>query len=307
MRILVIGGNGFIGPFVTDQLVNSGHRIAVLSRSGSGLGADTLAIRGDRNNLESSIHEIEQFRPDLVIDLILYTEKQANEFVRLFRGLAKRVVVISSSDVYRNYDGLRRKSDHQPDTTPLDEDSPLRETRYPYRGAGLDIEWADDYDKILVEEIVRDSKELPATILRLPAVYGRGDRQGRVQEYLEKMDTGADEIELDELHATWKWTRGYVRNVADAICLAAEQEDSPGNVYNIGDEPTLTERQWIEAIATAAGWNGEITQSIPDQTLDFRYHLETDCSRFREEFNYSQSYTLKESLIRTIDWERSQV
>ena len=49
----------------------------------------------------------------------------------------------------------------------------------------------DNYDKILVERAVMGHAQLPATILRLPMVYGPGARDGnkrRFWGYLKRMD-----------------------------------------------------------------------------------------------------------------------
>ena len=111
--------------------------------------------------------------------MIVHTEAQARSLVECSRGIAKRWILISSGDVYRNYDGLRGRSPSPPDPTPLEEDGPLRETRYPYRGEGHSFDHAEDYDKIPVEQFAQAQPELPATVLRLPAVYGPGDDQHR--------------------------------------------------------------------------------------------------------------------------------
>src|ERR1039458_10088652 len=62
---------------------------------------------------------------------------------------------------------------------PLTEESPLRTTLHPYRNrpaGSIPFDWVTpDYDKILVERVVRSEPSLAATILRLPMVYGPGD------------------------------------------------------------------------------------------------------------------------------------
>jgi len=98
-------------------------------------------------------------------------------------------------DVYRSYERLRRLALSAPDITPASEDSPLRQTLFPYRAMA---KGPDDpffhYEKILVERVVNASPDLPATVLRLPAVYGPGDNQHRIFEYLKRMDDGRTAI-----------------------------------------------------------------------------------------------------------------
>ncbi|WP_433966418.1 NAD-dependent epimerase/dehydratase family protein [Tunturiibacter gelidiferens] len=64
MRILVIGGNGFIGSPLVSELVGSGHEVAVFHRrSDVGLAdSGVVQIQGDRNRL--SDYEGTAERPD---------------------------------------------------------------------------------------------------------------------------------------------------------------------------------------------------------------------------------------------------
>jgi hypothetical protein len=54
-------------------------------------------------------------------------EGEARELVDVFRGVSRRVVAVSSQDVYRAYDRVTRRDPGPPDPLPLTEDSPLRE------------------------------------------------------------------------------------------------------------------------------------------------------------------------------------
>jgi uncharacterized protein YbjT (DUF2867 family) len=54
MRILIIGGTGFIGPYLIKELINLGHEVAVFNRGNNPLNlptAEILHIAGDRNQL----------------------------------------------------------------------------------------------------------------------------------------------------------------------------------------------------------------------------------------------------------------
>lgn len=314
MKVLAIGATGFIGRHVVPLLVEQGIEVVVLHRgeTDADFPDGVRRIRGNRNCLEDAKAELDRFAPDVVLDAILYSEQQAREMVQAFRGNAGRVVALSSADVYRNYDGFRGKSTAQPDPVPLAEDAPLRDTRYPYRGCGLPFEHADDYEKILVEQVLLAEPDLPATLLRLPAVYGPGDPQHRLRPYLQRMVDGRPGILLQEEQAAWQWTRGYVGNVAAAIALAVADPRAVRRVFNVGDEPALSERAWVERIGAAAGWRGEVVavsaSELPNhlkQAFDWRYELWTDTSSIRDELGYVELIPLDEALDRTVEWERS--
>jgi nucleoside-diphosphate-sugar epimerase len=315
MKVLAVGGTGFIGSWVVRLLTERGYDVAVLHRgaTSTALAGKVRRIRGDRNEFADVELEVSRFRPDVVLDVIPYTESAARGLVETFRHLAQRIVVISSADVYRNYDGFRGRATAPPDPVPLSEDAPLRETRYPYRGCGLPFDWADDYDKILVEQIVLGEPTLPGTVLRLPAVYGPGDKQHRIRPYISRMTAGRPAVLLAKEQAGWRWTRGYVANVAAAIDLAVSDDRTAGRVYNVGEESARTEREWIEEIGMAVGWTGEIievpAEHLPEhlrRPFDFRYDLATDTTRIRE-LSYAELVHREEGLRQTIQWERSQL
>lgn len=315
MRVLAIGATGFIGPHVVRLLTEQGHDVSILHRgeTSSELPQEVRHIFGDRDDLVGLKSKLERFRPDVVLDLIPYTEAQAKKVIETFRGLARRVVSVSSADVYRNYDGLRGKSTVPPDRAPLSEDAPLRETRFPYQGNGLPFAWADDYDKILVETVVLGDPDLPGTVLRLPAVYGPGDKQHRLRPYLRPMDDGRSAILLSIEQAEWRWTRGYVKNVAAAIALVVADDRTADRIYNVGEEPTPTEREWIDRIGEVAGWTGKVValpaKHLPEhfhQPFDFRYDLASNTRCIRDELGYVEPVPRQKALEQTIEWERSQ-
>jgi nucleoside-diphosphate-sugar epimerase len=315
LKILIIGGTRFIGPYLLRHLVEAGHKIAVFHRgkTEADLPSGIIRINGDRKNLVNYKAEFESFAPEVVIDLIPYTEQEALDAMRVFKGLVGRFVAISSMDVYRAYDILRRVRPGPPDKVPLSEDSPLREQLYPYRSAssGPD-DMFYNYEKILVEKRVMGDRDLAGTILRLPAVYGPGDYQHRVFEFLKRMIDKRPKILLEEGRANWRWTRGYVDNVAAAIALAASDERAAGKIYNVGEEDTFTEIEWVRSIGQTAGWEGEIVtvpkEMLPDhltQPFNWEQDLYVDCGRIKMDLGYKDLISRKDALKETVSWERN--
>jgi nucleoside-diphosphate-sugar epimerase len=316
MRILIIGGTRFIGPHVVRRLVDAGGHSATLFHRGetkADLPPSVNHIYGKRRDLSSFAAEFKRLAPDVLLDMISYTEEEARTLMRVFKNVARRVVAISSADVYRAYGRLLRLETGEPDGVPLNEDSPLRETLYPHRAQA---EGTDDfkyhYDKILVERVLMNDNHLPGTILRLPAVYGAGDPQHRLFGYLKRMDDNRPAIILEEEQARWRWTRGYVENVADAIALAVIDNRAANRIYNVGERDALAEADWIRSIGQAAGWDGQLITvpkaSLPEHLaahVDYAHQLFTDTTRLREELGYDERVSRDDALRRTIGWERA--
>src|SRR5437868_3630420 len=310
MHILVIGGTDVMGPLVVRTLHAQGHNITVFHRgqTPTNLPDSVQELLGDRRPLTSIASTLQKTEPELVLDMIPFGEQDAQEVMRTFSGIARRVVSISSQDVYRAFGRVNRKESSPVDPRRITEDSPLRENLYPYRAepprdADDPQKWQDDYDKILVERVVMGDPSLPGTILRLPMVYGPADYQHRMFPYLKRMDDKRPAILLDEAEAQWRWTHGYVKNVADAIALAVTDGRSAGQIYNVGEPFTFTMAEWMALIGKVAGWQGRVG-TVPHGRLpeplrwdiNAEQDIVVDSSRIRGELGYKERVDVEEAL-----------
>src|SRR5262245_470936 len=164
MRILMIGGTGFIGAHVLRCLLDRGHEVMVLHRgeTETSLPPETRQIFGDRHALQSFAGTFRQFSPQVTLDIIPYSEQDALMLIQIMRGISERVVAISSQDVYRAYGLFTRLEPGLLEATPYDEDAPLRTHLHPYRAfAQSPDELTYHYEKILVERAVTNEPVLP--------------------------------------------------------------------------------------------------------------------------------------------------
>ncbi|MEM7552557.1 MAG: NAD-dependent epimerase/dehydratase family protein [Cyanobacteria bacterium P01_A01_bin.84] len=313
MNILLIGGTNFIGPSVIRHLINMGHDVTVFHRGKTKAEFPDAVnhIFGDRSNLKSFKSEFEKLSPTVVVDMIAYTEEDATTTMNTFKGIAQRVVTISSIDVYRAYGViLGRESDVV--SVPLTEDSPLRSSYYPFRDMPQrPLNAPTDYEKIFVEKVVMSEPELPGTIIRLPMVYGYKDPLNRFQPYLQRMDDKRPAIILEESIAKWRGSYGYVENIGFAIALAATNEKAKGRIYHVAEEKTLSESDRITKIAELVGWEGNlIFLSQKELPADWKLMLNTqqewfvDSTRIRQELGYQEIVPLNEALYETVKYLR---
>ena len=205
MRILVVGGSGtFIGARLVDELVRLGHDVAVFTRAPVRSRHDIQHFVGDRRRLAGFAKPLRQFAPRVVVDGILSSESQARELMDLFRGIAERVVAVSSMDVYRACGVLHRSESGPLEPLPLTESSPLRTKLQTYPPAQIAMlqqvfGWLDDqYDKVPVERVILGDAALPGTVLRLPMVYGPGDKLNRFYPVLKRIDDRRPAIVFSE-------------------------------------------------------------------------------------------------------------
>lgn len=316
MRVLLVGGNGFIGRFVTAALQRQGHALAVFHRGRTPAPAGVGEILGDRNELSASVEELKRFAPEVVIDLVVSSGSQAEELMDLFRGVARRVVMLSSIDVYRAV-AVSHGTDSGPlQEVPLTEESELRRSLFPYSPESLQLmreifAWVtDDYDKIPAERMVMNDRDLPGTVLRLPMVYGPGDPLHRSYSVVRRMADGRRHILLPETLAAWRSPRGYVENVAAAIELAAINHRAAGRIYNVCEEPPFSELEWAQKIAREMQWTGEFVvlpvERTPPHLIkpgNTAQHWSASSARIRRELGHQEPVAIDEAIRRTIQWE----
>src|ERR1700677_26550 len=324
MRILLIGGNGFIGRFAAAELIGQGHVVAVFHRGTTPAAPGPEEILGDRNQLTASSPKIRRFAPDVVIDFVISSAPQAEALMNFFRSVAQRVVMLSSIDVYRAV-GITHGTETGPlQALPLTEESELRRNLHPYPPENMRIlrkifSWAtDDYDKIPAERIVMNEvndHRLAGTVLRLPMIYGPGDPLHRFFPVVKRIADKRRYIIFPETLAAWRSPRGYVENVAAAIALAATDKRAAQRIYNVCEEPSFdelafSELEWARKIAAAMQWGGEFIVLPVEQTPahllkpgNAAQHWAASSARIHQELGYKEPVAIEERIRRTISWE----
>ncbi len=317
-KVFVIGGTGFIGAAVTKELLDADCEVAVMHRGRRALpDKEVHSYEADRKNLDSLRQTLRDFQPSIIVDMAAYTAEDAWTLRQALNDKVRHLVVASSGDVYHAYE-VFRKGEGDLAQVPIKEDAQLRTRLYPYRGPLLpdseENNFMCNYEKILVEQVLLHEKRLSTTILRLPAVYGENDRQHKLGVYLQPMRQGEKEILLDEQKANWRWTRGYVRNIAHGIALATLRDTGHDKIYNIGQLQPLTERELIEELAALTGWQGAIAllpkEELPEmrrEPFHFEQHLVLDTHRIREELDYEEPFEWEAGMQQTLAYEEGMM
>jgi nucleoside-diphosphate-sugar epimerase len=287
VRVLVIGGTGFIGAHIVRQIASHEHAVAVYHR---GLTQAVLPDQVERITDSRSVIPIQyfptesfEFKPDVVILTMAMGAVDASAAVEAFAGRAGRIVLLSSGDVYRAYGRFTGIEAAPIQKGLLTEDAPLRSVLFPYRHKASSPEALEYwYEKILAERAVLNAPDLPGTVVRLPKVYGPGGNADLATVYRYSH------------HPDWRWTHGFVENVAAAVELAAIHPAAGGRVYNVGEAytPTIGERlAWLPLSAVEPDLSSQ---------FDFTQDIAYDTSRIRIELGYCEIVPEKEGILRTL-------
>lgn len=302
MRVVVLGGTRFIGRTIVDELIGAGHQVLIVHRGQSEPGdlPDATHVHADLRELGSgdAKEEVARFDAEALVHCMALGAADTDAVLGAFPDQGLRLLVLSSMDVYRAYGGLH--SGQATDAVPVDETSPVREQRYPYRGQ---MPGMDDYEKLDVEErwVARGG-----TVLRLPMVYGPHDYQRREWFVLRRVHAGRTRIPIGTGNGLF--TRGYVGDVARGVRLAMERDDVGGEIFNLGETRTPTSELLARSILAAAGSDAELVR-VPDDALPpdlsltgaIRQHLLVDSSKARRILGWQDSDP-RTALTETVRW-----
>lgn len=297
MKVLVVGGTRFVGRAIVEELLHHGHEVTIYHR-GQHEAVFSSAVRhvhGDRRDYPNFEADLRRLAVDAVVDVIPMNAEDTRSLVQAVRNRIRRSVHISSGDVY---------SPGRP--IPIPEEAPLAPAdlvELPLHGQIV------PYSKVAVEAALREAQEtgdFPATVLRLPAVYGPRDPLAREWFFVKRVLDGRQRIALPDGGLSL-FHRGYVDDVARAVALALESPNAVGRTYNVGHERVLSVRGIAELVAQVMGHEWEIV-SVPNDRLPATnpyatpYHIVYDLKRSRAELGFRESVSLEQGMRRTVEW-----
>lgn len=160
LRILFIGGTGFIGPHMVRRAMANGHTVTLFNRGRTNphLFPDIEKLVGDR---DGGLGVLRGREWDAVIDTSGYIPRVVRDSAELLRDSVHRYLFISTGDAYADFIKIGIDEDYRLDTI----DDPTNED--PSKNYGP--------LKVLCEQAVLDTFPGRSTILRPGWIIGAGD------------------------------------------------------------------------------------------------------------------------------------
>lgn len=252
-NILIIGGTRNMGYLLAQQLLAAGQQITVLNRGKTEdrLPESVHRLRADRTDPQQLRRALLAKSFDVVVDFVMYNERDAAAAVELLRGNVGHYIFISSGQVYLVREGIQRpftEADYPGRTTP----APKINT-YAYE------EWRYGMDKRAAEDVFARAtvdQRFPLTSLRLPMVNSEYDPFKRLYSYILRLKDGGP-ILVPEI-PNYPLRHVYSGDVVQAILKLIEMGQGKGEAYNISQDETVTIDEFLKLLARILGVKSHI-------------------------------------------------
>ena len=298
MKALVVGGTGPTGPFIVNGLLTRGYDVAIFHRGTHEIPEIPPCvehIHGDPHFRET----IDEALGGRDFDLVVATYGRLRHVAEALVGKTDRLIAVGGVAVYRGFtDAERLVPAGMP--VPTQEDAQLVVDEDEPRFCRL---------LTMTENAVMDAHP-NATIFRYPYVYGPYQLVPREWCVIRRILDKRPFIIVPDGGLTLA-SHGYAGNLAHAVLLAIDQpEVSQGQIYNCGDEQTLTLRQTVEIIAATMNSSIEIV-NFPDEVAsparpyrlrEHSHHWMMDIFKLKSELGYRDVLPVQEALPKTVRW-----
>ncbi|MND24564.1 dTDP-glucose 4,6-dehydratase 2 [compost metagenome] len=293
--VMITGGLGYVGRYLTKKLSEQGVRVVSYNRDYSEAKSEFMTpVQGELYDIPRIVRTIREFdvdrvihtaamsHPDLSIDLPITTVAANIEgTIHLLEAMRlagiRKLVNFSSETVYGHVEGV------------VNEQAPANPTT-PYGVTKLATEhFGRVYNALYGMEVVS---------LRIAEVYGPENKMPQVLRDILKTVQCGDTFSLPS-GGDHRFHYVHVEDVVRAVLLAAQAKDIKGSVFNIaGDRPWKLH----EAVDL-------IRKLIPGANIEIGggyWHLdrqgEWDLSAAERELGYRAEWTLEKGLEHYSSW-----
>jgi nucleoside-diphosphate-sugar epimerase len=308
MRIVVIGGSGHIGTYLIPMLIDKRHEVFNISRGNSKPYVEHPAwkqvneIVVDRDKEEQAGtfgQEVAKLNPDVVIDLICFTEASVKHLVESLRGKVQHFLHCGTIWVYGHSTSV-----------PATEDLP----RYPFGEYGIQKAAIEAY-------LLKESRQnnFPATILHPGHIVGPGysplNPAGHFNPEVFATLARGEELAianfgLETVHHV------HASDVAQGFYQAMKYwRASVGESFHTVSPAALTLRGYAEAVATWFGQKPNLkflaweewktTVSETEATATWEHIIRSpnaSIDKARRLINYQPIYTSLDAVYESVQW-----
>ena len=228
-KILIMGGNQFVGKEIVKNFLEKDYIVYVLNRGTRKNIEGVFFLKADRNNYIETENILKNIEVDIIVDVSAYTEEQVDILQKVMKDRFKQYILISSASVYNSIE-----------SAPVNEES---ET-------GENLIWGDyAKNKYLAEQKTIENSNLynfKYTIYRPFYIYGIGNNLDRENYFFSRIKYNLP-IFIPSKNNIIQF--GYVEDLALAIESSIDNSDFYNQIFNISGDEYVTMSEFIEICA----------------------------------------------------------
>jgi nucleoside-diphosphate-sugar epimerase len=260
LKVLVIGGNRFVGRDLVWRFLAAGYGVTLLNR---GTLADPFGPRVERLTGDRTTDEFERLLAgrefDAVVDLAAFQEADTRRAAARLAGRVGHYVMISTGQVYLVRDprppAAAREADYDGPLMPEPGDAKEHE------------EWTYGMGKRGAEDALAEAWEksrFPSTRLRIPMVNGERDYHRRIEGYLFRLLDGEPLLLPDGGRRPTRHV--YSGAVSRAVARMLGNPATFGQAYNLAQDETPTLTEILTVLAEILGASARLVE-IPSARI----------------------------------------
>lgn len=191
--ILVLGGTGYIGPHLVENMLARGHTVTLFNRGQTkpGLFPNVEKLIGDRNTPDGHA-ALKGRKWDVVYDIPTGTPKWIVDAAAVLKGNVSQYVYVSSTAAYKDFTASY-PDENSPTQDPAPIDGPdAASAQYGPR-------------KVRCEMLVREAYGRGATIVRPGLIVGPGDLTDRFTYWPVRIERGGEIMAPGKLDDPAQW------------------------------------------------------------------------------------------------------
>ena len=245
MRILVIGGNRFVGKKLVNRLLNESHHVSILNRSGTG--PDGASIYKFNRNDKSNYDDIDYDTYDCIVDMCLFKPEQF-ELIKDYISKDTNYIFVSSGAV--DY---------------------------------IDTNSFGDYaiEKMEVEKALSET-DLNYKIVRPSYIVGMGNHRPRLGYYISQLKNN-EPIAIDG-DGNYPINLVFAEDVVDCLMKLIVDDKRTYETYNICGDESIIINDLIEFLKSELDIENhktiDTTDSLfPNQSFEF------DNTEIKDDYN----------------------
>jgi nucleoside-diphosphate-sugar epimerase len=284
VRVLVTGGNRYIGLDLVFELARRGHQVTVINSHVAPLPDGARRIHADRRVPGEFERALEKERDafDVVFDNTAYVPADVVPMVELFRGRVAHYVFTSSQAVYR-------RSFVQP----------IREDFRRHAPDDADPRKAYGVGKVQCEEYLATEwreHRFPATCLRVGHTLGpRSPQPTRDPAFFARLEAGRPVLIPGDGFAALQLV--HIHDVARLMASLVGNERVRGECYNVSGAEVTSIVGVVHLIARAMG----VTPTIIEVPMDLARKQRPPLVHWGEALTGSALLSIEKAL-RDVDW-----